>query len=215
MGKAILGGAIGAVIGAVIWGAIVYFAQMEIGWIALGVGFLTGLGVAAGSGSDEGIHYGVIAVLFAFLAILVGKFVGVYLMVDDDFKSIDTSSFVMNDENMLELYADQVAAEWDSQGKQTLIKGAMLKDGEAPPYTPALKKEAQKRWNARTPEQKQQEKDEYTAEAKAAIDGILRDAKDSSVTEAFLGSFSPLDFLFFGLAALIAFKTGSGMTSDD
>ena len=41
----LVGGLIGGATGVVIWVLIGYFAHYEVGWIAWGVGFLTGLGV--------------------------------------------------------------------------------------------------------------------------------------------------------------------------
>jgi hypothetical protein len=39
LGKCVVAGLIGGVVGGAIWAAIAYFANAEIGWIAWGMGF--------------------------------------------------------------------------------------------------------------------------------------------------------------------------------
>ena len=67
----------GAAVGAIIWALIAIVTGFEIGWIAWGVGFCSGVGMAiAHNLSDEIDDFlgGVIASLMAILGILAGKF---------------------------------------------------------------------------------------------------------------------------------------------
>lgn len=69
---AILGGVVAGVIGAFAWYLISKATDMHIGYMAVGVGALTGFGVKmAGGGST---NFGVVAAICAALAILGGEF---------------------------------------------------------------------------------------------------------------------------------------------
>ncbi|HEY4261587.1 MAG TPA: hypothetical protein VGM98_15565 [Schlesneria sp.] len=79
--SAILSAGIGGGIGAVIWGAIAYFAHAEVGYVAWGVGGLVGFCVRMGAGDmDEGIA-GFIAAGGAVISILAGKLLAGYFIV--------------------------------------------------------------------------------------------------------------------------------------
>ncbi|MDB5344924.1 MAG: hypothetical protein JWP89_3301 [Schlesneria sp.] len=79
--SAILSAGIGGSIGAVIWGAIAYFAHAEVGYVAWGVGGLVGFCVRMGAGDmDEGIA-GFIAAGGAVISILAGKLLAGYFIV--------------------------------------------------------------------------------------------------------------------------------------
>lgn len=73
----ILGGAVGGLLGAVIWAAVTYFTEYQIGWLAVGVGFLAGFGVRLlGKGIDRrfGIAGAVIALVGVFLGNILANF---------------------------------------------------------------------------------------------------------------------------------------------
>jgi hypothetical protein len=38
----LLGGGVAMLVGAIVWGAVTYFTEYRIGWIAIGIGFLVG-----------------------------------------------------------------------------------------------------------------------------------------------------------------------------
>ena len=68
----ILGGAIGGLLGAVIWAAVSYFTEYQIGWLAVGVGFLVGFGVRLlGKGIDR--IYGILGGVIALVSVLLGN----------------------------------------------------------------------------------------------------------------------------------------------
>ena len=66
--------AIGAALGAAIWYVVVLFTGYEIGWIAWGLGFAAGAGMAYGHEDDDGTTAGVIAAGISVLGILAAKF---------------------------------------------------------------------------------------------------------------------------------------------
>ena len=66
------GGAGAAVVGAALWAAITYFSGYQIGWMAVGVGFLVGYAVRyAGKGIDQ--SFGIVGAIFALLGCLAGN----------------------------------------------------------------------------------------------------------------------------------------------
>lgn len=67
-----LGGVIGAIIGAAIWAAITVSSGYQIGFMAIGVGFLVGVLVRAmGKGLD--MPFGIIGAFFALVGCLAGN----------------------------------------------------------------------------------------------------------------------------------------------
>ena len=70
--RAILFGGIAAVVGALIWGGITYATNFQIGWMAVGVGFLAGVGVRIGS-RDSGAVYGTAGAVLALGGCLLGN----------------------------------------------------------------------------------------------------------------------------------------------
>ena len=46
----LIGGAIAMLVGAIVWGAVTYFTEYQIGWMAIGVGFLVGLAIKFSDG---------------------------------------------------------------------------------------------------------------------------------------------------------------------
>ncbi|MCA9274001.1 MAG: hypothetical protein KDA31_13270 [Phycisphaerales bacterium] len=79
---ALIGSSIGGAIGAFAWAMVALLLNLEHGYIAVGVGFLCGLGAAVGAQSRAGIVTGLVASGVAILAIAVGKFAVVQIAVD-------------------------------------------------------------------------------------------------------------------------------------
>jgi hypothetical protein len=69
---AVVAGCIAGLIGAAVWAVIAIFTQHEIGWIAIGVGFLVGFAVrVAGRGFE--VRYAAIGGALALAAVVAGK----------------------------------------------------------------------------------------------------------------------------------------------
>jgi hypothetical protein len=69
---AILGGLVSALVAAVLWGTITYATGYQIGFMAIGVGFLVGYAVNfLGKGMSQ--TYGIIGAAFALLGCLLGN----------------------------------------------------------------------------------------------------------------------------------------------
>jgi len=78
---AILGGLLAALIGGAIWGGIAIWTGSEIGYVALGVGFLCGTGVVLITGGKKGAPLQAIAVVASLLGIAIGKYVDFFSVV--------------------------------------------------------------------------------------------------------------------------------------
>jgi len=75
MMPALVGGGLGALVGGVIWGLIVIATGYEIGFMAWGIGLLSGFAVVFFSKGRRGIPLQIIAVLSSVLGIAVSKYV--------------------------------------------------------------------------------------------------------------------------------------------
>lgn len=74
LARAVVGAVAAAIVGGVIWGVIAVLTDYELGFIASGIGVLTGFAVVFFSGGKRGTVLQVTAVLAALLGILVGKY---------------------------------------------------------------------------------------------------------------------------------------------
>ena len=80
MAGALLGGLAAATVGAAIWATITDLTNFQMGWMAVGVGFLVGFTVRyMGKGIDP--MYGIIGAAFALLGCLAGNFFAIVIAV--------------------------------------------------------------------------------------------------------------------------------------
>lgn len=70
----IIGGLVGGAVGTGIWTAVAHFAQLEVSYVALAVGGLSGAGCAMGAKGYAGFMSGVLASAIALAAIIAGKY---------------------------------------------------------------------------------------------------------------------------------------------
>ena len=71
---AIIGGIVGAVVGGLIWAGIAIVADLEIGYVAIGVGALAGWGAVMGANGQRGVPFQAIAVVTALFGLFLGKY---------------------------------------------------------------------------------------------------------------------------------------------
>ncbi len=69
---AVIAGAVAAVVGGAVWAAIVKFANLEVGWVAWGVGLLVGVAMAAVT-PQRGRAMAMLAALLAAGGLVAGK----------------------------------------------------------------------------------------------------------------------------------------------
>jgi hypothetical protein len=118
--RALIGGVVGAALGAGVWAAISYYTGFELGILAWGIGVVAGLGVRVSAGDAFGSQTGMIAVLTAALGILAGKWFAVSLAlsaagVDS---AVPTQGELLDRETTISYIADEVAYERDRQGQR-------------------------------------------------------------------------------------------------
>ena len=80
----VAGGLLGAIIGGLVWGLIMKATEYEVGYVALGIGFLCGWAVGFFSQKGRGIIFQLIAVGTSIFGIFFGKYFGFYLIVKDE-----------------------------------------------------------------------------------------------------------------------------------
>ncbi len=204
--KWIIAGTIGAAIGTIAWIVVGYFGY-EVGWIAWGVGFLAGLGVRVVAGEEnEGAVPGVIAAVIAIIAVLIGKYCVASILVNSalaeigDLKVTDMDVMIAQEADAYaeELSADGTEVKWPKAAED---EDALLEDQ----YPAEVWTEGERRWHALSKDE-QQDKIGQHEEFMASLMGEL---VASTQMEVFKESFTPWDFLWFGLALVTAFRVGS------
>lgn len=84
LGGAIIGGFLGMTLGALLWAIITYVTEYQVGLVAIGVGFLAGLGVRIlGKGFDT--VFGIIGALMALFGVILGNYLTILLVVMAEF----------------------------------------------------------------------------------------------------------------------------------
>lgn len=208
--RAAIGGLIGGLIGTAVWAGIGYASHRELGLLAWAVGGVTGIGVRYFAREHDGASYGFLAVTIALLSIVLGKYMVVSLIANDLEKQLDGIMITVGEDDMIAEKADEVAAEWKAKGK-AVSAGKDVAGLPTKNYLPAVTAEAQKRWKALPLE----ERTRLMAEEKAKIDTFKKTIGSSVRRHGFAESFTPFDILWFLLAAVTAFKIGSGMAAAD
>lgn len=80
---AILGGVIASIIGAGIWALITFTTKLQIGWMAVGIGFLVGYSVKFfGKGLDE--KFGYVGAIFSLLGCVLGNLFAVLIFASNE-----------------------------------------------------------------------------------------------------------------------------------
>lgn len=211
----ILAGAIAGAVGAAIWAAISYFGNIEIGYIAWGIGGLVGVAVAAAGKNSA--HAGVVAVVITIVSILGGKYAAVELGVQEMEAELQAladqqlaSANDITDEALQSTLADNIAKQREEGGQEIVWPEVADDDQPAEAYYPAdIWKEAGTQLRGKSEEEKAQLREERLEMAKEWADQVSRAMADAAREEGFVASFSPYDFLFFGLAVFTAWGISS------
>ncbi|MBN1379966.1 MAG: hypothetical protein JXA04_12110 [Gammaproteobacteria bacterium] len=89
---ALFGAILTAVIGGAIWAAVVVFTGYEVGFVAWGLGFLSGAAVVFFTGGKKGTFLQILAVISSIAGIVIGKYAMFYYYVTAE-TSADLSVF--------------------------------------------------------------------------------------------------------------------------
>lgn len=207
---AIIGGTIGGLIGAGIWLAISYLTHFEIAWIAWVVGVFVGLGVRLGADKWEGIVPGAVAILLSLAAVLGGKYVSSEIVLpvavnldptEQDVKNTMART-IIND-----FMAKRVALDWPKGNSGRQIQSQL--DHQI--YPLSVIAEVEKRWK----EMNEDQRKEMIRQEKERINAVVKDFKDNTRKNFVQNNLRIVDYIFFALAAITAYRIGSGSLTKD
>lgn len=68
----LIGGGVAMLAGAIVWGVITYFTEYQIGWMAIGIGFLVGIAVRY-FGKGRSAIFGIASAALALLGCVLGN----------------------------------------------------------------------------------------------------------------------------------------------
>jgi hypothetical protein len=188
---ACLAGLVTGLIAAAIWASITYFLKVEVGYVAIGVGFVVGLAMSFASREGSPL-LGVLAALISILAILGGKYLAVELLVRKEFAAVVDAA--PTNEVMIQSIAIDMSDK--GQGEPELND-----DGEAK-IAPEILEQATAQWKALDETQQQARRDEF----QRVVNEGIADVRDATVLEALKQSFGPFDILWGILAIAAAFS---------
>ena len=196
-------GSIAGLIGAAIWGAIAYYGHMEIGWIAWGIGAAVGVAVSAGS-KGGGLVPSVIAILITIASICGGKLLAVQMAMSE-LDQVDTSEFDnASDENIMLWMANRRVRKMMNQNEPLRWRNgsSWMQAEELSDYPVEVEKAVREEFQAASPDEIEQYKEEIRAEVQAAIGEF----KSKLRKTAFVESFGLFDIIFFLLGIVTAGK---------
>jgi len=179
----IVGGAVGGVVGAAIWALIAYSSGHEVGWIAWGVGVLTGLGVKVAAKDGEGAAQGIVAAILAILALAGGKYAAVHFLVEHEVAKMAPALGQITDDQMKSNLADEIATEKTEKGEAlNWPAGKSLDTAEAPAdYPPGIWDEATKRYDAIPSADREKAKSEMASQRDIVIAALKGNVKTHTV----------------------------------
>ncbi|QOS82541.1 hypothetical protein JNUCC31_19265 [Paenibacillus sp. JNUCC31] len=101
----IVGGLLAAIVGGIVWAVIAALTERELGLIAIVIGALTGYAVVLFSNKRIATVHKVIAVIFALIGILLGKYLTVVYFTSELFSDAGMMDLVFDGE-MVSAFVD-------------------------------------------------------------------------------------------------------------
>jgi predicted Zn finger-like uncharacterized protein len=188
----------GGAIAGVIWVAVGYFFQREVGYIAWAVGLCVGLGVRLAARDRSGIGAALMAIAISFFVILSCKFTVAYLLTT---KFVNNVAADDNDDGVKFILAMNTESQEAINDAAAGRKGTDHKLGNATTFDElpkSIQEKTERRWKKMTAEEKKELRNE--AQGVAKVPTLLL------AVFAFIASFRILDVLWFGLASFTAFR---------
>ncbi len=68
----VIAGGLAMLLGALVWAAVSYFTNYQIGWLSIGIGFLVGIAIRK-FGNGNSISFGILGGLLSLIAVLIGN----------------------------------------------------------------------------------------------------------------------------------------------
>jgi hypothetical protein len=102
----IIAGIVAAVIGAIIWALVTVWTEYQIGWMAVGVGFLVGFSIRI-FGKGTSIKFGIIGAVLALLGCLAGNLLATCIWASKEYNvSIFDILSVLNFSIIVEIFKE-------------------------------------------------------------------------------------------------------------
>lgn len=203
-----------AIVGALIWAAIAYYANFEIGWIAWGIGGLVGVAVFKFE-PNPGLPSGLIAVVLTCASIAGGKYLGVHFSVNKFMNEMQLNEppDLADQELVVSYVADEVVVEHEANGRTVAWpRGVDPSEAAAEADYPAdVWREASDRWSGMSVD----EQDDYRAGIVKEYHANVSHFRSVITNEAFKDSFGFIDIIFFLLGIVTAYKLGAGGVTTD
>jgi hypothetical protein len=169
-----------------LWVGVTYATHRGLGFLAIVVGCLVGVGVRLGAGSHEGWMPGLTALFLGLGAIFAGNVAVTYLLFDDSWGAgiLGGPELSSEEEIVAEIASNEVMPEFQKAGRpfelsdedfDNLPDDYSVKDE----YLPAVWAEAEKRWKSLSPDQ-QAVKKQKLMDARLGID---RDSMIAKIVE--------------------------------
>ena len=210
--KWLLFGVVAASVGGAVWVGLSYFLNVEVGYLAWGIGFLAGVGVRYAAGDSEGFLPGAAAVIAAVGVVAFSKYMAVSLAVNAMFAGFvpgDVPDYANDRDAAVVRWADTLLKARDPDGLGADLDwppGQSYETARRPEdYPPALAAEAGESWDGLSD----------GARRSMIADWSETPDADAVKQELFFAQFGIFDLLWFGLAAFTAFGLGSGTVGGD
>lgn len=207
--KWLIAGLIGAAVGGVVWVVVGHFGNLQVGYIAWGVGLLAGLGVRKVSLGATGPGPGAAALIAAVFVIALSKYVVISLRVDQQLEQFLVQNAQRpSEEDQIATVADEIVEEFEQQNQPIVWPAGDGNDEivTAADYPAEIWQTAKDRWQKMSDEEKRRRAEERARVMAQMIQAMAPKFKE----QAFLGSFGGYDLLWFGLAAMTAYRVGHG-----
>ena len=198
----LIGGALCALIagllGAALWAAIVFYAEVEIGWIAWGIGAAVGFGASFGS-KGGGIVPAIFAVVITVGAIALGKYLAINMLMNQMMPQLEEIANVTDEQAVFSI-ANELTAEMPNP--PTIDESAFEDDDPANDYPKGIWQKANERWNAKPDNEKQTFKDDIAKQSQEALNNF----KAAMRKEGFMNAWGGMDVIFVLLGVYTAFQ---------
>jgi len=202
-GRALTAAGIAAAVGALAWGAMVFFAHREFSLLAWGIGLLVGFACVKGGG--YGTPLAVAAGVFALLSILFGKMFGFRMILEAEFEKQFSAMLTTEAHQEMATDAEKWAALEDKASDDAVSK-FILDRGYDYDEVAVFRQEIVPDLVAfhETKPSLEDWRDSVTAEV----------VNEASFIESLKADFHPLDLLFVGLGIASAFGLVSRHTAE-
>ncbi len=185
------GGVVGAAIGAGIWVGASVLLNAHLGFLMIGVGVLTGLGVYWMSReSDAHFRPAILAVIIALPVGVFAKYSAATTTMVSEYQTFwdNTAASSVDDDAMIGTMADEVVLEIQERGETVEWPDPEMTYEDATweeDYPPEIWEEGRERWEALSADEQQDRIDERAAKVAAIIYGHQAPEREAAFKETF------------------------------